>query len=89
MCGDVVEIFLVFKEEFCIRVEFFGDEIDCIWEVNYLIGEVLKEREYFVIFLVFYFVICEEKLKVVIECIEKELEEWLKELWDENKLLEV
>lgn len=89
MCGDVVEIFLVFREEMCICVEFFGDEIDCIREVNYLIGEVIWECEYFIIFFVLYFVICEEKMKVVIECIEKELEERLKELCDENKLLEV
>lgn len=89
MWGDVVEIFLVLFDEYCIWIEFFGDEIDCICEVNVLIGEVLVECEYVVIFLVFYFVICEEKMKVVIENIEKELEECLKELNENGKLLEV
>ncbi len=84
--GDVVEIFPASKEELCIRVEFFGDEIDRIREVNYLTGEVLKEREHFAIFPASHFVTREEKLKV--ERIEKELEERLKELRDENKLLE-
>ncbi|HCZ5748221.1 TPA: excinuclease ABC subunit UvrB [Staphylococcus aureus] len=86
--GDVVEIFPASKEEICIRVEFFGDEIDRIREVNYLTGEVLKEREHFAIFPASHFVTREEKLKVAIERIEKELEERLKELRDENKLLE-
>lgn len=86
--GDVVEIFPASKEELCIRVEFFGDEIDRIREVNYLTGEVLKEREHFAIFPASHFVTREEKMKVAIERIEKELEERLKELRDENKLLE-
>ncbi|MVL43882.1 excinuclease ABC subunit B, partial [Staphylococcus aureus] len=86
--GDVVEIFPASKEELCIRIEFFGDEIDRIREVNYLTGEVLKEREHFAIFPASHFVTREEKMKVAIERIEKELEERLKELRDENKLLE-
>ncbi|RAC80649.1 excinuclease ABC subunit B, partial [Burkholderia multivorans] len=43
--GDVVEIFPASREEMCIRVEFFGDEVDRIREVNYLTGEVIRERE--------------------------------------------
>ncbi|MDU3186340.1 MAG: DEAD/DEAH box helicase family protein, partial [Staphylococcus epidermidis] len=86
--GDVVEIFPASREEMCIRVEFFGDEIDRIREVNYLTGEVIREREHFTIFPASHFVTREEKMKVAIERIEKELEERLKELRDENKLLE-
>ena len=86
--GDVVEIFPASREEMCIRVEFFGDEIDRIREVNYLTGEVIREREHFAIFPASHFVTREEKMKVAIERIEKELEERLKELKDENKLLE-
>ncbi|RIL74782.1 excinuclease ABC subunit UvrB [Staphylococcus devriesei] len=86
--GDVVEIFPASREEMCIRVEFFGDEIDRIREVNYLTGEVIREREHFAIFPASHFVTREEKMKVAIERIEKELEERLKELRDENKLLE-
>ncbi len=89
MRGDVVEIFPASKEELCIRVEFFGDDMYRIREVNYLTGaQVLKEREHFAIFPASHFVTREEKLKVAIERIEKELEERLKELRDENKLLE-
>ena len=76
--GDVVEIFPASREEMCIRVEFFGDEIDRIREVNYLTGEVIREREHFAIFPASHFVTREEKMKVAIERIEKELEERLK-----------
>ena len=86
--GDVVEIFPASREEMCIRVEFFGDEVDRIREVNYLTGEVIREREHFAIFPASHFVTREEKMKVAIERIEKELEERLKELKAENRLLE-
>lgn len=86
--GDIVEIFPASKEEQCIRVEFFGDEIDRIREINYLTGEVINEREHFVLFPASHFVTRDEKLQVAIERIEKELEEQLKKMRDENKLLE-
>lgn len=86
--GDVVEIFPASREEMCIRVEFFGDEIDRIREVNYLTGEVLRERDHFVIFPASHFVTREEKMKSAIQRIENELEERLTELRSENKLLE-
>ncbi|HCT0527573.1 TPA: excinuclease ABC subunit UvrB [Staphylococcus pseudintermedius] len=86
--GDVVEIFPASREELCIRVEFFGDEVDRISEINYLTGEVLKEREHFALFPASHFVTREEKMKIAIERIEKELEEQLAYLRSENKLLE-
>ncbi|QHW37821.1 excinuclease ABC subunit UvrB [Staphylococcus ursi] len=86
--GDVVEIFPASREELCIRVEFFGDEVDRISEINYLTGEVLKEREHFALFPASHFVTREEKMKIAIERIEKELEEQLEYLRNENKLLE-
>lgn len=86
--GDVVEIFPASREEMCIRVEFFGDEIDRIREVNYLTGEVLRERDHFVIFPASHFVTREEKMKSAIQRIENELEKRLTELRSENKLLE-
>ncbi|MGU3343825.1 excinuclease ABC subunit UvrB [Staphylococcus succinus] len=86
--GDVVEIFPASREEMCIRVEFFGDEIDRIREVNYLTGEVLRERDHFAIFPASHFVTREEKMKSAIQRIETELEERLTELRSENKLLE-
>ncbi|GAB0308147.1 excinuclease ABC subunit UvrB [Staphylococcus pseudintermedius] len=86
--GDVVEIFPASREELCIRVEFFGDEVDRISEINYLTGEVLKGREHFALFPASHFVTREEKMKIAIERIEKELEEQLAYLRSENKLLE-
>ncbi|UBH09174.1 excinuclease ABC subunit UvrB [Macrococcus armenti] len=86
--GDVVEIFPASRDEQCIRVEFFGDEIERIREINYLTGEVLKEREHFAIFPASHFVTREEKMKLAIERIERELEEQLKKFRDEGKLLE-
>ena len=86
--GDVVEIFPASRDEHCIRVEFFGDEIDRIREVNALTGEIMGEREHVAIFPASHFVTREEKLLVAIENIEKELEERLKELRANDKLLE-
>ncbi|WP_210617725.1 excinuclease ABC subunit UvrB [Mammaliicoccus lentus] len=86
--GDVVEIFPASRDELCVRVEFFGDEIDRIREVNYLTGEVIAEREHFLFYPASHFVTREEKMKVAIERIEQELKERLDELRKENKLLE-
>ncbi|MFX3630139.1 MAG: excinuclease ABC subunit UvrB [Ectobacillus sp.] len=86
--GDVVEIFPASRDEHCIRIEFFGDEIDRIREVDALTGEVLAEREHVAIFPASHFVTREDKMKIAIENIEKELEERLKELQENGKLLE-
>lgn len=86
--GDVVEIFPASRDEHCIRVEFFGDEIDRIREVDALTGEIMAERDHVAIFPASHFVTREEKLKVAIQNIEQELEERLKELRENGKLLE-
>jgi excinuclease ABC subunit B len=86
--GDVVEIFPASRDEHCLRVEFFGDEIDRITEVDALTGEILGEREHVAIFPASHFVTREEKLKRAIVNIEKELEETLKTLHEQGKLLE-
>lgn len=86
--GDVVEIFPASRDEHCVRVELFGDEIDRIREVNALTGEIMAEREHVAIFPASHFVTREEKLKVAIQNIEKELEERLIELRGNDKLLE-
>ncbi|RIN42697.1 excinuclease ABC subunit UvrB [Staphylococcus simulans] len=86
--GDVVEVFPASRDEMCIRIEFFGDEIDRISEVNYLTGEVLREREHFSIFPASHFVTRDEKLELAIQRIEKELADRLKYLRENNKLLE-
>lgn len=86
--GDVVEIFPASRDEHCIRVEFFGDEIDRIREVDALTGEILSDRDHVAIFPASHFVTREEKLRKAIENIEKELEERLALLRAEDKLLE-
>jgi excinuclease ABC subunit B len=86
--GDVVEIFPASRDERCIRVEFFGDEVDRIREVDALTGEIIGEREHVAIFPNSHFVTREEKLLKAIENIEIELEEQLKVMRAEDKLLE-
>ncbi len=86
--GDVVDIFPASRDEQCVRVEFFGDEIDRIREINYLTGEVIHEREHFAVFPASHFVTREEKMKIAIERIEEELKERLEALRNDNKLLE-
>ncbi|HEY4623814.1 excinuclease ABC subunit UvrB [Solibacillus sp. FSL R7-0668] len=86
--GDVVEIFPASKDEHCLRIEFFGDEVDRIREVDALTGEILAEREHVAIFPASHFVTREEKMKIAIENIENELEQRLAVLRAEDRLLE-
>lgn len=86
--GDVVEISPASRDSHCIRVEFFGDEIDRIREVDALTGEILADREHVAIYPASHFVTGEEKMVKAIENIEKELEEQLAKFRAEDKLLE-
>ncbi|MGE7917522.1 excinuclease ABC subunit UvrB [Viridibacillus sp. NPDC093762] len=86
--GDVVEIFPVSRDERCLRVEFFGDEVERIREVDALTGEILGEREHVAIFPASHFVTREEKMVKAIENIKDELKEQLEKLREEDKLLE-
>jgi len=86
--GDVVEIFPASRGEQAIRVELFGDEVERITEINVTTGEIMGEREHVAIFPASHFVTREEKMKIAIVNIERELEQRLAELRDNNKLLE-
>lgn len=86
--GDVVEIMPASHESNSIRIEFFGDEIERIREFDVLTGEIIGERKHVAIFPASHFVTSEDKMKMAIENIKKELELRLKELRDEGKLLE-
>ncbi|MGJ0845105.1 excinuclease ABC subunit UvrB [Tissierella praeacuta] len=86
--GDILEIFPASSSENTIRIEFFGDEIDRIVEVNSLTGEVIGLRNHVSIFPASHYATTEDKVKRAIETIEKELDERLKELRDKEKLLE-
>ncbi len=86
--GDVLEIFPASSSENTIRVEFFGDEIDRIVEVNHLTGEIIGLRNHVSIFPASHYATTDDKIKRAIETIEEELKERLKELRDKDKLLE-
>lgn len=86
--GDIVDVFLSSHDSSSIRVEFFGDEIDRIREVDALTGEVRSEVEHFPIYPATHFVVDHEQVEKSVRSIEAELEDRLKELNDEGKLLE-
>ncbi|HAB7638163.1 excinuclease ABC subunit UvrB [Listeria monocytogenes] len=86
--GDVVEIFPASRDEHCMRIEFFGDEIERIREVDALTGEIIGEREHVSIFPASHFVTRPDIMKKAIVNIKAELEDRLKVLRADNKLLE-
>ena len=86
--GDVLEIIPTYENQNGIRIEFFGDEIDRISEIDTLTGKTQKIIKNTTIFPASHFVTSEDKLKEAIKRIKQELEERLKELRDNNKLLE-
>ncbi|KUO70919.1 MAG: excinuclease ABC subunit B [Desulfosporosinus sp. BRH_c37] len=87
--GDVVEIYPAASSERVLRVEMFGDEIEHIYEINYLTGEILGERHHVSIFPNSHYVTAQEKVMEAADNIEKELDERVKSLKSEDKLLEV
>lgn len=86
--GDVVEIFPASRSEQAIRVEFFGDEIERITEIDVLTGEIVGQRDHIAIFPASHYVTRAEKMKIAIESIQAELEVRLAELREAGKLLE-
>ena len=86
--GDVLEIFPASSSEEILRVEFFGDEIERITQVDSLTGEIVGIRNHAAIFPASHYATTKEKMDRAIKSIEKELEERLKELKSEEKLLE-
>ena len=86
--GDSLEIFPVSSSENSVRVEFFGDEIDKISEIDALTGNVIGTREHVAIYPASHFATSSEKIERAIGTISKELEERLLVLNQENKLVE-
>lgn len=86
--GDIVEIFLASRESEAVRVEFFGDEIDRIREVDVLTGEVKADLSFVAVFPATHFVSNDEQTRSAIESIQSELKVRLEELHKDNKLLE-
>ena len=86
--GDVVEIIPANFSDLAIRVEFFGDEIDRITEVDVLTGEIKSRLEHIAIFPASHYVVPQEKIELAAKSIEKELDERVSYFKSEDKLLE-
>ena len=86
--GDVVEIFPPSADSVIIRVEFFGDEIDRVSEVNYLTGELIQELRYAAIFPATHYATTDDKREAALREIEEELEERVDFFKSQNKFIE-
>lgn len=86
--GDILEIFPASNDERAIRIEFFGDEIDRITEIDYVTGKIVGTRNHVVIFPASHYVTTPERVEKAVIEIEKELEERVKSFKDDDKLLE-
>lgn len=86
--GDVVDIFPASYTSTGIKIEFFGDEVDRIREFNVVTGDIIGKRSHISIFPASHFAISHDKLEIAIEKIEEELEQRLKELIAQDKILE-
>lgn len=86
--GDVVEVFPANADDYIYRIEFFGDEIDRICEVEPLSGKITHELEHVMIYPASHYVVPQEKINKACDNIEKELEEQIRFFKSEDKLIE-
>ncbi len=86
--GDVVEIFPASNSEVAVRVEFFGDEIDRICEVDALTGSILSELKHVLIFPASQYAVGSDKMKLALSMIEKDMNDEVTAFRDGGKLLE-
>ena len=86
--GDVLDVFPSESSGNAVRIEFFGDEVDRIYDFNPVTGELVAERNHIAIYPASHYVTTPEKRLMAIESIKTELQERLKELNEENKLVE-
>ena len=86
--GDILELFPASNDERAIRIEFFGDEIDRIVEIDYVTGKILGTRNYVAIFPASHYVTTPEKVAHAVEAIENELSQRVKYFKEHDKLLE-
>ncbi|MDU6597684.1 excinuclease ABC subunit B [Finegoldia magna] len=86
--GDSLDIFPASSGEKSVRIEFFGDEIDRITEIDALTGEIVGERNHVAIYPASHYATTQKKVEKAIVTIEEELEDRLKYFKDHNKLLE-
>jgi excinuclease ABC subunit B len=86
--GDVLEVIPAYESDTAVRVEFFGDEIDRITEIDILTGEIRDELKHVAIFPASHYVVDKDNIKRAVQDIEKELEERVREFKRQDKLLE-
>ena len=86
--GDVLELFPASDDEKAIRIEFFGDEIDRIVEIDYVTGKILGTRNYIAVFPASHYVTTPERVAHAVEAIEEELVERVQYFKEHDKLLE-
>lgn len=86
--GDVLEIMPIAEDKNAYRIEFFGDEVDRIVEVDTLTGEIMGAREHIILFPASHYVTPPEKMEKAISSIEAELDTRLKQLMADDKILE-
>lgn len=86
--GDVIDVWPSGAQQNAIRIEFFGDEVDRITEINVVTGEVVAQRNHIAIYPASHYCTTPEKLELAIGRIEEELEQRLKEFKDNGKLVE-
>lgn len=86
--GDILELFPASDDEKAIRIEFFGDEIDRIVEIDYVTGKILGTRSYIAVFPASHYVTTPEKVAHAVKAIEKELSERVQYFKANDKLLE-
>jgi len=86
--GEVIDIYPAYSEEFAIRIEFFGDEIEAIYEFNSLTGEKEEEMKEATIYSANQFIVSKEKLALAVKSIEEELDERLAYYQKEDRMVE-
>ena len=86
--GDVVEIFPVSSADMAIRIDFFGDEVERIMEIDVLTGEIKSTLEHIAVFPASHYVVAPEQLERAIKNIEIELDERVRYFMSEDKLIE-
>ena len=86
--GDIIEIFPAHEEDQAIRIEFFGDEVEAIYEIDPLRGKRLRRLSKIAVYPNTHYVVLPEKKKTAIEAIQEELDEHVEELVAQQKLVE-
>ena len=86
--GDVVEVFPAYSHELALRIDFFGDEIERICEINTLTGEIKSVLQHTAIYPASHYIIAPEKMNDALKNIENEMEERVKYFADNEKLIE-